>query len=279
MSSDPWQAWQSLAALLRPSQATPPPRPDDPLSALFGSAERFAGAAGRYITALGSNPSSAADAAQAFSNFLRDEFTAPLTSLGLAGIDPGRGFSPAAPGFAPFAPGFPPAAPDAAPALGPAREHQERAQRAAAAWQRLDDAQRRLQRLWTDALREAAAEFTQRLADAAPPAGAPGLQRLYDTWIDCAEEAYARTAHGQAFCDALADQVNAGSDWRRETRASVEAWAKLWDLPTRSEINSLAERLRAVEEALRTQNPAPRSPGSPRSPRRRTSTPRGKAPS
>lgn len=238
------------------------------MSAFLGSAERFAGAAGRYIATLGSDPSSAAAAAQTFAEFLRDEFAAPFVPLGVAGIDSGRGFPPAATGFVP---GVTPAAPDFAPALGPAREHQERAQRSAAAWQRLDDAQRRLQRFWADALREAAAAFTRRLAEAPPPAGAPGLQHLYDTWIDCAEEAYARAAHGQEFCDALADQVNASSDWRRESRASVEAWAKIWDLPTRSEINSLAERLRSLEEALRAKSPARRPP------RRKTKTPRGKA--
>jgi hypothetical protein len=257
MSSDPWRAWQSWAALLTPPQAPRSARPDDPLSALLGSAERFASAAGRYTASLGTNPSGAAGAAQAFSEFLRDEFASLFVPFGAAGADPGRGFAAAAP--------------SEAPALGPAREHQERAQRAAAAWQRLDDAQRRLQRLWADALREAAAAFTQRLT-AAPPTGAEDFQRLYDTWIDCAEQAYGRTAHSQAFCDALADHANAGSDWRRETRAGAVAWAKIWDLPTRSEINSLAERLRSVEEALRAQNP-PR-----RSPRRKPRAPRGKAP-
>ncbi len=35
----------------------------------------------------------------------------------------------------------------------------------------------------------------------------------------------------------------------RELQASVEHWAKLLDLPTRSEINTLTQRLTAVEHA------------------------------
>jgi uncharacterized protein YerC len=79
------------------------------------------------------------------------------------------------------------------------------------------------------------------------------LNRLYDAWIDCAEEAYARTAHSEAFCDALADYVNASSYWRRESNAGAELWAKLLDLPTRNEINTLAQRLRALEERIQAQ--------------------------
>jgi polyhydroxyalkanoate synthesis regulator phasin len=49
--------------------------------------------------------------------------------------------------------------------------------------------------------------------------------------------------------------VNASSQWRRELQASIEHTAKLLDLPTRSEINTLTQRLKSVEELLRaTQN-------------------------
>jgi poly(hydroxyalkanoate) synthase III subunit E len=251
VSTDPWRAWQAWAALL----ATPPAQgaPGPGATSLAGSAERFAAAAGRYFEAVRSSPASAAQAAQSFADFLRDEFAASFTPP--SGVGLGWGTGAASLGAA------------EAPALGLGREHVERARRAAAAWQRLDEAQRRLQRLWLDALREGAAAFAQRLGAMPRPAtDLEAPQRLYDTWIDCAEEAYAQAAHGQAFADALADSVNAGSEWRRETQAGIEACAKLWDLPTRSELNSLAERLRSVEEAVRTQNAASRDPA--RKPRR-----------
>jgi polyhydroxyalkanoate synthase subunit PhaE len=138
------------------------------------------------------------------------------------------------------------------PALGPTREHLQRGQRAAEAWRRTEDAQRRLQRLWSDALRDAAASFTARLTLPQPGAVSPeALHALYDLWIDCAEEAYARTAHSDAFCTALADFVNASSQSRRALQSNVEQWAKLLDLPTRNEINTLSQRLKSVEAQLR----------------------------
>jgi len=87
-----------------------------------------------------------------------------------------------------------------------------------------------------------------------PPASADpqALRRLYDQWIDCAEQAYARTAHGEDFCQAQAEWVNASSQWRQEQQVSIEQSLKWLDLPTRSEINTLTRRLRAVEAQLRS---------------------------
>jgi hypothetical protein len=253
MSTDPWRAWQAWAAHFTPPS---PERQSPGMPSLIASAERFAAAAGRYYQAAAAGPAGAASAAQSFADFLRDEFAGLFTPPSMPGA--GAGFAASAlPNLGD------------APALGLAREHLERARRAAQAWQRLDEAQRRLQRLWLDALREAAAAFARRLGTGAETVTDPAAaQRLYDTWIDCAEDAYAQAAHSAAFTDALADYVNAGSECRREAQAGTEAWAKLWDLPTRSEINSLAERLRSVEEALRAASLAARE--SERKPRRKS---------
>jgi hypothetical protein len=261
MSNDPWRAWQSWAALFTPPAAA---REVPGMTSMLASGERFQAAAARYFQAAAAGPANATTAAQSFADFLRDEFAGFFTS-GLF-TPPAM---PAGPGFAAGA-----SIPNLGdmPALGLAREHLERARRAGEAWQRLDEAQRRLQRLWLDALREASAAFARRLGTTPVPMTDPTApQRLYDTWIDCAEDAYAQAAHGEAFSEALADYVNAGSEYRRETQAGAEAWAKLWDLPTRSEINSLAERLRAVEDALRARDAA----APPRAPRtgRRKGTP------
>ncbi|HMK86551.1 MAG TPA: poly(R)-hydroxyalkanoic acid synthase subunit PhaE [Steroidobacteraceae bacterium] len=236
MEFDLWRHWQALAALAMASAHAPESgsaRATDGFAPLMDAAQRFASAAGSFFDG-GSTGST--NAAQAFGNFLRDQFTDlyPLPWL--------KGF--AAPSAAAAS------APLEAPALGLTREHQERAQRTAEAWQRLVEAQRRLQRLWSDTLREAAAAFVSRLTPQAPSSSAESLNRLYDAWIDCAEEAYARMAHSEPFSDALAECVNASSDWRRETSATIEQWAKLLDLPTRSEINTLALRLRAAEGEL-----------------------------
>jgi len=85
---------------------------------------------------------------------------------------------------------------------------------------------------WGDALREAAAAFAARLGPAPPPAVSPeALRKLYDAWIDCAEDAYARAAHSESFCNALAEYVNASSEWRRDLQAGLEHSAKFFDCP------------------------------------------------
>jgi hypothetical protein len=251
MASDFWRQWQALAA-----SAIPAAHPAAPgLAAFADTAERFAQAARDFFeVGLGpAEPASRSAAAQAFSNFLRDQFAEVFKPPRMAAV--GVSMNP----VAPFA--------SEAPALGLTREHQQRAQRAAAAWGRMQEAQRRLQRLWSDTLSEAATAFAAQLRPPSAPPDAAAFNRLYDTWIDCAEAAYARTAHSDAFCDALADYVNAASSWRLESNAGIEAWAKLLDLPTRSEINTLAQRLRSVEEQMRAQA----------KPRRRRPRPKGKS--
>ncbi len=247
MASDPWRQWAAFAARFNPAtdlSGTSPP------FAPFMDAERFAAAARAFYQ---NSPGSQTAASQAFVDFLRDQFASVLKTPGMMGS---------------------PADPDVflaknAPALGATREHQERWQRAADAWERFDEAQRRLQRLWSDALSEAASAFIARIGMPTPPLALDAVHRLYDTWVDAAEEAYTRTAHGEPFCRALADAVNASSVWRHEFSGCLEVWAKWLDWPTRSEINSLTQRLRAVEKELhenrRAQDPRKR----PARPRRR----------
>ena len=268
MEHDLWRQWQALAALWVPA------RPDSQSSfgrdGAFGFtpimdvAERFTAAARRFLDGAANAPA-AGEAALAFSDFLREQF-ADFQLPGSSGFGAGHGAQSA------FT--------SDSPALGATREHQQRWQRMAEASRRIADAQHRLQRLWSDALREAAAAFAARLMPPQPtPVSAQALRKLYDTWIDAAEDAYARMAHSEPFCNALADYVNASSQWRRELQASIEHGAKLLDLPTRSEINTLTQRLRSVEELLgaaRKQR-KPRVKGSRVRPARRKLSSRRKA--
>ena len=257
---EPWRQWQAFAALL--SSANPAPHSRPAPDSAFGfapfidAAERFTAAARSFLDGADSASARAAgEAARTFSDFLREQFAdfqMPWSGgLGAADAQP-----------APMA---------NSPAFGPTREHQQRWQRTAEAWRRIDDAQRRLQRLWSDALREAATAFAARLGPPYTAAlSAEAMRKLYDMWIECAEEAYARAAHGDAFCEALSEFVNASSQWRREVQASIEQSATLLDLPTRSEVNTLTQRLRSVEEQLRAASKKPRAePGRAKRARRK----------
>jgi len=253
-----WRQWQALAAFFEPAAELPSAAFARSGEAAFGpfleATERFTGAAKRFLeSAVNASAPAAAEAARGFSDFLRDQFAGTFRPPGYPGMTGAANGAAAA-----FIEGL--------PALGLTREHQQRAQRAAEAWRRIESAQLTLQRLWSDALREAAAAFAARLRPPPQPSalGEEALHGLYDTWIDCAEEAYARTAHGDAFCSALAELVNAGSQWRRELRESAEQWAKLLDLPTRGEVSTLAQRLKAVEEQLRAARRSARAPRAPR---------------
>ena len=235
VATDPWRQWLALAGMAFPGGRAPQPGPQEgafSFAPLVDAAERFATAARGFLEGAAHSP---AEAARTFGDSLREQFTdlfqVPfksdyLAAAGMSGAD--------------------------APALGLTREHQQCWQRTAEAWRRMADAQRRLQLLCSDALREGAVAFAARILPSKPIAASPeSLHRLYDTWIDCAEEAYARMAHGEAYCSALAEFVNSGSQWRQGLQASVEQSAKLLDLPTRSEINTLTRRLQRVEEHLR----------------------------
>lgn len=267
MSSDFWRQRQTLGpfAWNGGGPSAPPGSTASGFGPFADSAERFAAAAREFAANAQRAAGPSKDASQAafaaadgFGNFLRDHFAGCFSTPW-----------PASPSPAPMATAF-----ADAPALGLGREQMLRAQRAAEAWKRVMEAQDRLQRLWSDTLREAATAFSSRPQPA--PAEAltqEAIDRLYDQWIECAEEAYAHTAHSDVFCDALAAYVNAGSQWRRESAADIEEWAKLLDLPTRSEINALTLRLReleaqiaAMERPARSAKPAP-STKPPRSPK------------
>jgi len=246
---------------------------DSILAPLQDSADRFAAAARKYLEGVQTPGPAAVEAARTFGDFLRVETTdffpfpwsAPLSSGGRAGATA-------------------PSAMQDLPAVGLSREHQLRWQRSADTGRRVGDAQHRLQLLWSDALRDAAIAFAARVqppylsAATGTVPGVEALRGLYDSWIECAEEAYARIAHSDSFISALADFMNASSAWRKESQASVELWAKALDLPTRSELNTLMRRVNSLEEQLRLKEPRDPPRTDPPRARRPSRTRRAKGP-
>jgi hypothetical protein len=251
MESDPWNQWQTLAAAALASATGVGAAPGDSFAfaPFVEAAERFADAARTFHASASNSAPQTLAAARVFGDLLRDQF-ADVFKMPWGAKPRGSTAGPSPPEI---------------PALGATREHQERLERGARAWRDMQDAQRRLQRLWSDTLREAASAFITRLGTGSQaPLTPDALNRLYDCWIDCAEAAYARTAHSDGFCDALADYVNASSRWRREFSAAAELWAKSLDLPTRSEVNTLAQRIRTLEERIVAGSGSQSAPSDPR---------------
>jgi polyhydroxyalkanoate synthase subunit PhaC len=144
----------------------------------------------------------------------------------------------------------------AAPALGPLREQQrlhERVQTLSAQYLRQQAA---LGALWAAVLQAAATRFAERVAPTLATVAADP-RRLYDTWIDCAEDAFAQAAHGSEWIDAQTALVNTGAQLRLAQRAILETAARQLDLPTRSELDAVHRQLDALRRELRTVQPLP----------------------
>jgi poly(hydroxyalkanoate) synthase III subunit E len=239
MENNSWRQWQAYVDLMFPGAASGFAQTPKWFLPYADAAERFSSDARRFFEASRDSATPAADAAQAFGDSLREQFAdffPKLWGMDSLKVPPSMAW---------------PSGGDM-PALGLTREHQLRWQKTLEAWERMSAAQRRLQRLWSDVLQEAATAFAGPLAAASrSPPSDDALHALYDSWIDCAEQAYARAAHGEKFSEAMAEFVNASSNWRRQLKEGVEQYAKLLDLPTRAEINALLLRLKALEEKSR----------------------------
>jgi len=184
-----------------------------------------------------------------------------MGGFGFPGMMPGM-MPGAVPGFAqmfgganPFgfaAPGAGAASPWASmPALGPAREQQEAWQKLSQISVRVAQAQMSLSHQWNEiialALRELGGKITPQLSSGAAPGS---VKEVYDLWVNSAESAYARVAHGAAFIQAQSELTNALSQLRIAQRELLEDFSRQFDLPTRAELNSIHQQLRELKAAL-----------------------------
>jgi hypothetical protein len=162
-------------------------------------------------------------------------------------------------GADPYAFGVPPAFLDAwkslaqsmgaqagVPALGPAREHLEIVQK-------MSDLGAQFQRTY--------AEFSAHLAgipqDAMRGIKNPNAGAAYDEWIESAEVAYATLAHGATFARLLGELCNTVNALKVQRGKLVEYFARQLDLPTRAEVDSLHQQIRALREQSRRQSRGP----------------------
>jgi class III poly(R)-hydroxyalkanoic acid synthase PhaE subunit len=137
------------------------------------------------------------------------------------------------------------------PALGPAREQQESLQRLAELAQRCWQAQLRLGGQWNEIISLGLKELGEKLAPQLQSGTMPGsVKELYDLWVESAESAYKRVAHGAGFIQSQAELTNTLSQLRSAQRELMEEWGRQFDLPTRAELNSLHQQVRELKAAL-----------------------------
>jgi class III poly(R)-hydroxyalkanoic acid synthase PhaE subunit len=137
------------------------------------------------------------------------------------------------------------------PALGIAREQVE-------AWRELAASQRECQDL-EQALR---VELTRMQNDvltlleerirARAQAGKPisEWRDLYSLWVECGEQTYAQLAHSEAYSKLQAQLGNAAVRLRARQQKILEHALRQFDLPTRSELNTVHRQLRELRERV-----------------------------
>jgi polyhydroxyalkanoate synthesis regulator phasin len=133
------------------------------------------------------------------------------------------------------------------PALGITREQQEEQQALLRAWIDYAGHYARYQAL----LKGVHDRANATLHATGMPPGADSLRAVYDHWVNLAEQNYAEAALSAEFREVYAALVNAQMRLKVLQQGQVERMAVQAGMPTRSEVNSLGERLQAVRRELR----------------------------
>jgi len=76
------------------------------------------------------------------------------------------------------------------------------------------------------------------------------LRQAYDLWVDCAEMAYAELAQGNEFITTQAKLTNTLMAVKRKEQQMIEPILRVFDLPTRSELNTAHKRIHSLRREL-----------------------------
>ena len=104
-----------------------------------------------------------------------------------------------------------------------------------------------LRRVQVDALSLLAERLKTRAASDDP---VQGFRDLYDLWVDCSEQVFSTVAHSSAYCHLQGELGNASMRVRARVQKVIEQGLRQFDLPTRSEINSVHQQLRLLKQRL-----------------------------
>ncbi|MGB6605319.1 MAG: poly(R)-hydroxyalkanoic acid synthase subunit PhaE, partial [Steroidobacteraceae bacterium] len=103
---------------------------------------------------------------------------------------------------------------------------------------------------------EIASDCAQRFAARARAAGVGALTtpesalRLYELWVDCAEESYGARVRTDEFAGLQARLANITAQLLLAQRRQAEQLARAWGLPTREEVEGLERQLRELRAEL-----------------------------
>jgi hypothetical protein len=142
------------------------------------------------------------------------------------------------------------------PALGLAREQTEAWRELLAAQTEYQQLEQELKTVWskvqTDALTMLEALIRDRRANQTGGAGIEDYRELYNLWVECGEKVFAQVAHSESYCKLQAQLGNAAIRLRARQQAVFERFLKQYDLPTRSELNTVHKQMRELRERIAT---------------------------
>jgi polyhydroxyalkanoate synthase subunit PhaE len=148
------------------------------------------------------------------------------------------------------------------PAFGYTREQQAQQQELARAMLDHQQASARYQQLIARAQTEGAARMQRKLAESGT--AAPSLKAMYDLWVDAVEEAYEEIALSDEFREAYGAMTNTQMRVRKLQQQQIEHGCREVGLPTRSEVDTLGQRVQELRRDLRRMQAA--AAGSARAP-------------
>ena len=153
------------------------------------------------------------------------------------------------------------------PPIGLAREQTE-------AWRELAEAHARCQQIENE-LRavllkvqyDALDLLSERVRQRGESEPLDSFRALYDLWVECGEQVYNKLAHSESYSKLQAELGNATMRLRARMQTVIEQGLKQFDLPTRSELNSLHRQVRELRSQLEQATQAPPRSATKRKPK------------
>ncbi len=134
------------------------------------------------------------------------------------------------------------------PPVGLAREHTEAWRELAAAQAECHQLEHELREMLLGVQREALVLLERSVSERTEPIS--GYRDLYNLWVECAEQVFARVAHSEPYGKLQAELGNASMRLRSRQQRIIEYGLRQLDLPTRSELNSVHLQLRALRKQV-----------------------------
>jgi len=138
------------------------------------------------------------------------------------------------------------------PPVGLAREQTEAWRELMAAQAECQALEQELRGVWTNVQTDALALVERIIRERQPEQAINNYRELYDLWVECGEQVFSQVAHSESYAKLQAQVGNSAIRLRARQQAVIERGLKYFDLPTRSELNTVHKQMRELRERVAT---------------------------